>query len=298
MEIPQIRGIVTPIITPFDAQGHIDPDAVGQLVDYLLEKGIRNLMVAGSTGEGLLLTAEERKLLFDVVIKQAAGKANVLAHTGCIDTSTTLELTRYAQEAGANCASIIAPFFYTYDDESLLRHFTTVTNAVPDFPIMLYAFPGNAKNDITPGLLARLLQEAPNIFGLKSSNSDVARFADYIEVGGPNFVACFGVDELMLQGLLTGSHAQVSGNSNVCPEAMIATYDAYQSGDVELAKEKFAFTLNIMRAIHFGQPLSYYKEAVSLRGIPAGPVRSPQRPLTPEERNNLQAQLRVYGLIS
>jgi 4-hydroxy-tetrahydrodipicolinate synthase len=298
MRTPQIKGVVTPIVTPFKENGQIDLAAVDLLVDYLIDRGIHALMVAGSTGEGMLLSVAERKLLFDAVVKKTGGRIPVLAHTGSIDTQTTLELTRYVQSIGADCASMIVPFFYTYDEESLFLHFVTIANAVPDFPIMLYVFPGNAKNDISPGLLKRLCSAAPNIIGIKSSNDDLSRFADYINAAGSDFTACFGVDELMLQGFFTGSKAQVSGNSNVCPEVMVDVYNTYQSGDLTLAKQKFTLAHQIMRAIHFGQPLAYYKEALKLRGIPAGTVRSPQRNLTPEECKQLKIALCAYGVIS
>lgn len=106
------------------------------------------------------------------------------------------------------------PYFFTFSQEQLYRHFLTVAESVPRLADVVVCLPGNAKNDISFMLLGRLLQAAPNIVGIKSSNDDLNRFQEYIQVGGAGFTGCFGVDELMLGGLVFGAKAQISGNSN------------------------------------------------------------------------------------
>jgi dihydrodipicolinate synthase/N-acetylneuraminate lyase len=149
--------------------------------------------------------------------------------------------------------------------------------------MLLYVFPGNAKNDISPALLRRLLQAAPNIVGIKSSNDDLVRFQEYVEVGGKGFTPCFGVDELMLGGLVFGSKAQISGNSNSFPEPFIRLYDAFRAGDLQLAQQLQRIVNTVVNIHQGGRTTAYFKATLAIRGIQAGRVRSPMCELTMKE---------------
>ncbi len=294
---PAIRGVVCPIVTPFDQEGHIDYGNVRQVVDFLLDRGIGCLMVGGTTGEGPLLDVTERKALCEVVVEHVAGRVPVIAHTGCISTKDTVDLTRHAESAGATAASVVAPYFFTLDDDSLFDHYISVASATPDFPIFLYAFPGNAKNDISPALLKRLLSAAPNIVGIKSSNLDLIRFQQYVETGGEGFLTFCGVDGLMFPALMLGAKGQVSGNSNVFPEVFRGLYDAFVAGDLERARSMQQLVNRIRAVFKDGITSAYFKAGLKLRGISAGYVRPPMRELKPEELSEVEQGLHALDLL-
>ena len=149
--------------------------------------------------------------------------------------------------------------------------------------MLLYAFPGNAKNDISPALLGRLLQAAPNIVGIKSSNDDLNRFREYIQVGGAGFTGCFGVDELMLGGLVFGAKAQISGNSNAFPEPFVQLYEAFVAGDLPRAQQLQQVVNAVINLHQGGRTTAFFKATLGLRGIDAGRVRPPMCELTAEE---------------
>ena len=211
-----IRGVVRPIVTPFDAEDRIDYGSLRQVVGFLLTRGVDGLMVGGTTGEGMLLSVGERKAL---------------------------------------C------------------------------------------NDVSPALLGRLLRAAPNLVGIKSSNPDLVRLREYVEVGGEGFLVFCGVDGLMLPGLALGAKAQVSGNSNVFPETFRALYEAFMVGDMERARS-WQGLVNRMRAVfRDGVTPAYFKAGLRLRGVPAGRVRPPLRELSPEELAEVERGLGVLELI-
>ena len=292
-----IRGVICPIVTPFDAEDRIDYASLRQVVDFLLSRGVDGLMVGGTTGEGMLLSVDERKALCEAVVEHVAGRVPVMAHTGCMSTRDTVELARHAAAVGATAASVIVPYFFSLDDDSLFDHFVSVAGAVPDLPIFLYTFPGNARNDVSPALLSRLLRAAPNLVGIKSSNPDLVRLREYVEVGGEGFLVFCGVDGLMLPGLALGAKAQVSGNSNVFPETFRALYEAFMVGDMERARS-WQGLVNRMRAVfRDGVTPAYFKAGLRLRGVPAGRVRPPLRELSPEELAEVERQLRALELI-
>jgi N-acetylneuraminate lyase len=278
-----LRGVIVPLVTPFDERNQVDHAALRQVVDFVIEKGVHAVMVAGSTGEGALLSLDERKLVLETVVAQVKGRVPVIAHTGCIDTGSTVDLSQHAQAVGANVISAIVPFFFNFGDEQLYRHFLTVAAAVPDLPMLLYAFPGNAKNDISPALLGRLLQAAPNIVGIKSSNDDLNRFQEYVQVGGDGFTACFGVDELMLGGLVFGAKAQISGNSNSLPEPFVQLYEAFMAGDLPRAQQWQRVVNTVINLHQGGRTTAFFKATLGLRGVPAGRVRPPMSELTDAE---------------
>jgi dihydrodipicolinate synthase/N-acetylneuraminate lyase len=294
---PDIQGIVCPMVTPFDDHGRVDHESTRQVVEFLISKGVDCLMVGGTTGEGMLLNVAERKALCETVVQATAGRKATIIHTGCIGTADTVELTRHAASVGATAASTIVPYFFTFDDEALYSHFVAVANAVPDFPIFLYAFPGNAKNDISPVLLERLLEAAPNLVGIKSSNANLLRLGEYIRVGGEGFLPFNGVDGLMLPALALGSVAQVSGNSNVCPEAFRAVYDAFAAGDVESARAMQTQVNRVRAVLQDGVTPAYFKAGLTLRGVPAGRVRPPMRELTPDQERAVKEGLQALGVI-
>jgi dihydrodipicolinate synthase/N-acetylneuraminate lyase len=292
-----LHGIIVPLVTPFDDQNQIDYPALRQVVDFVIGKGVHAVMVGGTTGEGMLLSVSERKALLEAVIDQNGGRVPVIAHTGCIDTGSTVELTQHAWKAGASFASAIVPYFFTFNDDQLFGHFKAVADSVPEMPVLLYAFPGNAKNDISPTLLARLRKASPNIVGIKSSNDDLIRFQDYVQAGGDNFTACFGVDELMLGGLVFGSKAQISGNANSFAEPFIQLYDAFQARDIGRAQQLQQRVNKVVQVHHAGKTIAFFKATLKLQGIPAGCVRPPMRELTSEELEEVKREVKQAGLV-
>lgn len=292
-----LHGVIVPIVTPFNNKNQIDFSALQKVLDFLLSKEVHALMVGGTTGEGMLLSVNERKELLESTVNYVDKKIPVIAHTGCIDTESTVELTKHANQAGADFVSAIVPFFFTLDDNQIFQHFMKVSEAAQPLPMLLYTFPGNAKNDISPNLLKRILATGSNIIGIKSSNSNLIRFQDYVNIGGGDFSSCFGVDELMLAGMILGSKAQVSGNANAFPEPFIDLYKAYVLGDIKKAQQLQNMVNSIVEIHHAGLTPAFFKASLKIRGIPAGNVRPPMRELTDEEFAELRRNIIRLNLI-
>jgi len=297
MNYVPLSGVIVPLVTPFHENGEVDYENLKKVVDFVISKGVNSVMVGGTTGEGFLLNLNERKKVLETVIEHVNARVAVIAHTGCIDTRSTVELSKHAVENRADFISVIVPFFYTLNDEQIYRHFAEVAQAVPETPILLYTFPGNSKNDISPQLLELLLQTIPNIKGIKSSNDDLVRFQEYVKIGGEDFIACFGVDELMLGGLVFGSKAQISGNANSFPEPFIGLFKAFQAGDIPGARKYQEIINGIVKMHHAGATTAYFKATLKFRGINAGCVRSPMRELTSGEIEILRKEMMQMGMI-
>ncbi|HZD57793.1 MAG TPA: dihydrodipicolinate synthase family protein [Anaerolineales bacterium] len=289
-------GLVCPILTPFDENGQIDPSAARKLVDFLVEQEVDGLMPGGTTGEGMLLTIEERKRLAEIVVEQAAGRTKVIVHTGCISTAETVELSVHARQVGADAVSVITPYFYAINDEALFKHYLAVAEAVPDTPISLYCYPDNAKQMISTELVCRLRRAAPNILAIKFSSVDLIQFQEYIAAGGEGFHALCGVDAIALSARAAGACGQVSGNANVFPQPFRKLYAAFSRGDLLEARHQQA-VINHIRAV-LKDDIAYFKAALVYRGIPVGNPRPPIPSITRSQMEELGPKIQALELLS
>ena len=273
-----LRGIICPIVTPLDAAGDLDRDATRRLVRFLIEQRIDAVFAGGTTGEGPLLSLDERKQLAECVAEAAEGRITVIIHTGCQNTRESRELARHAAAIGADATAAITPYFFTFSEDEVGRHYLALAEAAPDLPLLLYAFPGNAKNDVSPALLARLRERAPNIVGIKYSGDNLERVQDYIQAAGEGGRVYTGNDSLMLSGLLLGTSGAVSGLAAPFPEALRELYDAFSAGRWPEARRAQSRVRRLARVLGYGRP-AHLKAALAMRGLPGGPVRAPMADL-------------------
>lgn len=139
-----MHGIVAAMVTPFEEDGRPSIEETARLVDFLIDRGIHGLFVCGSTGEGVLLSTPERKLVAEATVRQARGRLPVIVHTGSLCVQDAVELTVHAREVGADGAALVPPFYYSLDELALLNYYRTAAHAVPDFPVYVYNIPHNS----------------------------------------------------------------------------------------------------------------------------------------------------------
>ncbi|GMV92246.1 MAG: 4-hydroxy-tetrahydrodipicolinate synthase [Candidatus Hydrogenedentota bacterium] len=294
----KFQGIVPAMLTPFTQGGKsVDYDKAAALAEYLAKQGVHGLFVCGTTGEGPLMTLPERKQILETVVQAVGKKVKVIAHTGCLDTASTIELTRHAQEAGAHAAGVVAPSFFGYDEESLKRHFTAVANSARDLPILLYNIPGCAKNALSRSLIVDLATNVDNIVGMKDSGGSIQHFNDVLTHVPKGFVAINGVDEYSMQALVAGGSGIVASTANVLPELFLSIFNNVKKGNLKKAWESQVKLSQACGTFRYGAMVSRYKEGVRLRGFDPGFVRPPQRELTPAERRTLAKEMQETGLL-
>ena len=293
-----LEGVVVPMVTPLkeQSQDEIDEVAVEKLCNFLISKGIHGLFPCGTTGEGFLLSKETRKELASLVVKKAKGRIPVVIQTGCIDTKSTIELTKHARDIGADGTAVISPYFYRYSFDSLREHFVTVARSVPEFPIYLYNIPDNTNNDITPKLLRAVIDETDNIVGIKYTHFDLRRIPEYLSCLGKNRVFLMGNDQLIYPSYMLGASGCVSGNANVFPEPFVHLYNAFLNRDYAEAKKEQDLIIKIDNALKNGVHIRYFKTALHFRGVDVGDVVSPQKRLNEKETVSLCQELKSIGL--
>ncbi len=294
----KIRGILAAMVTPFTKGGaYVDYDKLGPLADQLLRWGAHGLFPCGTTGEGMLMTPDERRETVEELMQCVGKKMTVVPHTGGFDTVTTIELTRHARDCGAAAAAIVAPGFYRYDDAALFQYYKSIARAVDGFPILLYNIPACAGNTLSPELVLRLAESEENIVGIKDSSGVMTALTRLIGNAPDGFHVICGTDDYGYQALLAGCPALVSGLSNVVCDIYAAVYENVLKGNLKKAWKEQVRLEKAARIFKYGQNLAVFKEGLRLRGFDAGYVRPPQRELTAAEKRKLVDDLKDLGVI-
>lgn len=296
MRVTVFRGVIPAVLTPFDAQGEVSAPRLHAYVQWLISHGVHGLFPCGTNGEGPSMTLAQRRLVLETVLSAAAGRVPVVPMTGCISTAESIALTRHAREAGAAGAAVVTPWYFPLDDAALFAHFAAVAEAVPGFDLYLYNIPGNAKNAITPDLAARLVAAYPQFQGVKDSSKSFETLQAFI-AALPGRTVIVGTDAMLCDALQVGAAGVVSAVANVFPEAMVAIYDAWQTGNLEAARQGQVRANDLRDALKIGPYIHPYKLALRLRGIDLGGMRPPLRHCTAEEAQRSQAALAALGVL-
>lgn len=270
-----LKGALAAAVTPLrDAGEALDEDAFAPYLGYLVDGGLDGILALGTTGEGILLSAEERKRAAELFVSAAGDGFDVAVHCGAQTTAETVALAGHAAQIGADAVAVIGPPYYALDERALLLHFAAAANACAPVPFYLYEFRARAGYSISPAVIAELRELAPNLAGLKVSNQPFEDVEPYIVEGLDVFV---GAESLVLRGLEHGAAGAVSGLAAVFPEA-VAQLVRERAGDVSelrAALERYPFQ-------------AAAKFALGRRGVPIREdVRPPLRTLMDDENEAL-----------
>jgi 4-hydroxy-tetrahydrodipicolinate synthase len=224
-------GSITPLPTPFlDGGSRVDTAGIRRLVEFQIENGSHGLSCTGTTGEPTSLSLDERKLVIRTVIEAAAGRLPVLAGTGSNWTQESIELSRYAREAGADGILTVAPYHVKPSQQGLFEHFTAIARAVQPLPVMLYNIPGRAAVNIAPETQKRIRDAAPNVFGVKEANPDYVQVTWDLQVAGRDWGVYSGIETLCYPMLAVGGSGHVSATGNVAPREAALLYEHVRAG--------------------------------------------------------------------
>lgn len=293
-----LEGIIPALLTPFTKNGdRVDYERACALADRLADQGVHGIFPCGTTGEGPLMSLDERKKLLEELVKAVGRRLKVVAHTGTFDTASAIVLTRHARDTGAFAAGVVAPGFYTHDDAALYGHYKAIAKAVPDFPILLYNIPGCVKNTLSPALVLRLFSDFRNIVGLKDSGGSIVALNQVLAGVKKEVSIINGHDEYTYQAYLVGAKGSVSSTANVVPELFLAIFNGVKKGDLRKALEAQVKLSRVCAVMQYGRSSAYYKEALRLRGFDAGFVRPPLQELSAAQKKQIAAGLKAGGVL-
>ncbi|MGQ0743187.1 MAG: 4-hydroxy-tetrahydrodipicolinate synthase [Acidimicrobiales bacterium] len=227
-------AVVTAMVTPFDAAGSLDLDTAAALARHLVAGGSAGLVVAGTTGEGPVLTDPERLDLIAAVAE--AVTVPVVANTGSNDTAHSVELTRQARDLGAAGCLAVTPYYNRPSQAGIEAHFRAVAEAT-ELPVLIYDIPIRTGRKVSHQVLVRLAREVPNVVGVKDAAADVAATARLAAAVGADFEIYSGNDDLTLPLLAVGAVGVISVASHWAAGELAAMVSAMSSGDLPRARQ-------------------------------------------------------------
>jgi dihydrodipicolinate synthase/N-acetylneuraminate lyase len=279
-----LRGALAAAVTPL-RDGRLDAGAVGSYVDFLAGHGLDGLLALGTTGEGVMFPPAHRVEIARAYVEAAAGRLQVAVHCGAQTTHDTVALAEHAAVDGADAVAVIAPPYYALDAEELFAHFEAAAGACAPLPFYLYEFEARSGYAIPLAVIERLRERAPNLAGMKVSDSPWERLEPYLVEGLDVFV---GAESLLERGLAAGAVGAVSGLAASFPDAVVPLVG---EPSAEAGERVAALRAELQRfPFHTAS-----KTALGLRGVPVSPeVCAPLRGLTEAEQAELERIVRDW----
>jgi 4-hydroxy-tetrahydrodipicolinate synthase len=289
------RGSFTALVTPFK-NGSLDEKAYRGLVEWQIQEGTNGLVPVGTTGESPTLSHEEHRQAVEWCIDQANGRVPVIAGAGSNSTKEAVELSRHAEEAGADAVLIVTPYYNKPTQEGLYQHFKAINDAI-GIPIIMYNIPGRSIVDINVETMTRLY-ELKNIAGVKDATANMTRVSQQRAAMGEDFNQLSGEDITALGFNAHGGHGCISVTSNVAPRLCSEFQAACRKGDYAAAlklQDKLT-PLHINLFVETSPaPVKY---ALSLLGKCADIVRLPMVPLSEKSKTVVREAMVHAGLVN
>ena len=285
------RGSIVAIVTPF-RDGALDIPTLERLVEMHVAAGTHGIVPCGTTGESATLSYEEHDKVIETVVKRVNGRIPVIAGTGSNSTQEAISLTKFAQDAGADGALLIAPYYNRPSQEGLYRHFMAVADAV-SIPLVLYNIPSRTGVTIEASTFARLA-EHDNIVAVKEASGRLDLAAEILK--NTDLIVLAGDDALTLPILSLGGVGVVSVAANVVPRSMANLVDFYLEGNCVEAQKLYYRLFPLFRALFVEVNPVPVKQALAFGKVMSPEVRLPLWALTPESEAILRRAVDEVGL--
>ena len=289
----RLGTVLTAMATPFTPDGALDTDAAARLATRLVDSGCDGLVISGTTGESPTTTDAEKSLLLQAVVEAVGDRARIIAGVGTYDTAHSVHLARAAAAAGAHGLLVVTPYYSRPPQSGLVAHFTTIADAT-DLPVILYDIPPRSVVPITWDTMRTVAQHS-NIVAVKDAKADLSGAAQIMAETGLAYYS--GDDALNLPWLAMGAVGFVSVWGHLAASQLRQMLSAFNSGDIATAR-KIAVTLGPLNDAQTrlgGVTLA--KAGLRLQGVDVGDPRLPQMPATPEQLDELAADMRAAEVL-
>lgn len=291
----KFHGVVPAFYACYDKDGNINPQAIRDFTEYLIDKGVNGLYVGGSSGECIYHSIEERKLVLEEVVKQARGRVFIIAHVACNNTKDSMELASHAESLKVDAIASIPPIYFKLPERAIAKYWNDISSAAPNTPFIIYNIPQLAGVALTLPLFREMIKN-PMVRGVKNSSmptQDIQMFKMY---GGDDFTVFNGPDEQFIAGRTIGADGGIGGTYAVMPELLIRADKAINDGDIPRARvlqnkiDEIIYRLCDAK----GNLYATMKEVIRRRvGLDLGSVRLPLLPYTDEDNEVVEDCIRL-----
>ena len=275
-----MKGIFTALLTPFKDDYSINEASLKKLVEFNLEKGINGFYVGGSTGEGLIMTTEERKEVFRIVKEAAGDKVPLIAHCGSISTDEAISMAKTAEDLGYDAVSAVAPLYYGFSFPAIRKYYDDIVSSV-NIPMVVYNFPGGSGVTFTADYAAEMFEDE-RYMGIKHTSADLFTLHQFKQKIKRPVTIFNGFDEMCIGGLAMGADGAIGSTYNFMADKFLKIYDEFHNGSMAKAQEiQNEANVIITEMIKYGVFQSE-KAVLTHLGIDMGPCRKPFLPISKE----------------
>ena len=295
MKKPVFTGAAVAIITPMHADGSINYEEMGRIIDDQIENGTDAIVVCGTTGESPTMTDEEHTACIRYAVKKTAGRVPVIAGTGSNDTKYAVWLSRQAQEDGADALLLVTPYYNKTSQAGLIAHYTAIADAV-DLPCILYNVPSRTGCNLTAASLKQLAKH-PNINAVKEASGNISQVAEIAAACGEELNIYSGNDDQIVPLLALGGKGVISVLSNVAPRYTHDLCAKWFAGDTAGSLAMQLAALPLCKALFADVNPIPVKWAMNRLGWHAGACRLPLVDPNEAVQTQLDSALRAFGLL-
>jgi 4-hydroxy-tetrahydrodipicolinate synthase len=295
MDITNLKGCGTALVTPFRRDLSVDETALGKFVDWQIAEGIDFLVPCGTTGESVTLTSAEQSRVVEIVLETANKQVPVIAGAGGNNTAAIVEKAREFEKLGVDGLLSVTPYYNKPTQEGLYQHFRAIAEATA-LPIIVYNVPPRTNVNLLPDTLLRLA-ELPNIVGVKEASGDISQIAEIATRMQPGFQIFSGDDSMTLPVVAVGGVGLISVASNETPHLMTALTRACLENNWEQARTLNRKLMPLMKGNFLEASPGPVKAAAAMMGKIEEAYRLPIVPVTPATREKLRAILNELELI-
>ena len=292
---PIFTGSFVALVTPF-RNGQVDEAKLRELVEMHATRGTDGLVPCGTTGEAPTLSHEEHRRVIEVVVDANRKRMKILPGTGVYSTRDAIELTRYAEKAGADGALVVSPYYNKPTQEGLYRHFRAIAESVA-IPIVVYNIQSRTAVNVETATMSRLVKDVKNIRGVKEASGSLDQMSQVISACGPAFSVLSGDDNITLPLMAVGGHGVISVIANIVPRETADMVHAALDGDFKRGRELHHRLFPLARAAFLETNPIPIKEAMAMAGMLDPEFRLPMCRMTDANRETLRGILRQYGLV-
>lgn len=290
------KGAGVALITPMHEDGSVNFEALKEIIEEQIEKGTDAIISVGTTGEAATLSVEEHVEVIAYTTKVVNHRIPLIAGTGSNCTESAVELSRQAEEVGADGLLLVTPYYNKATQKGLYQHFKTIAESV-SIPSILYNVPGRTGMSIEAKTMAALYHDVKNIIGVKDAGGDMGKTLELMSLVDEDFSLYSGEDGLILPILSAGGVGVISVLSNVAPKETHEICAKWFAGDLEYARKEQLRALPLIHALFSEVNPIPVKAAMNLQGKNAGPLRLPLTEIEKEHLEILKKEMIRYGVL-
>jgi 4-hydroxy-tetrahydrodipicolinate synthase len=288
-------GTFTALVTPF-RNGKVDEKALRELIQWQISEGVDGLVPVGTTGESPTLNCKEHIRVIEITVEESSKKVKVVAGTGANSTAEAIELTKAAEEVGADGSLQVAPYYNKPTQEGLYQHFKAIAGSTK-LPLVLYSIPGRCGIEIGLDVCRRLAADCPSVVGIKEAGGTPERVSQLRAALPSSFKILSGDDSLTLPFMSVGAEGVISVASNVAPREVVHMVKAFAQGKLPAAQKLHARLYPIFKDLFIETNPIPVKAALAMMGRIQEEYRLPLCKMSAPNRKKLEKTLKDLGLI-